>query len=119
MITITPNRFSPTPFPTNLPIYVRHTDFPTTNVPPDDFIRVNAVSIPPDSGGTITSISSIQNNGFYFSVGNTNDFPVTFNLTTLIISTNDNGNYFQSLSNLNQSLGTNNPYSNPTGQGPY
>ncbi len=64
----------------------------------------NGVSIPPDSGGSIAGIISIQNNGFYFSVGNTNNSPVNYNLTTVVITTNDLGNYYQVLSNLNNSL---------------
>ena len=104
------NNFSSSPFPTNLPIYVRQKDFPTTNSSDDDFITYsNGVSIPPDSGGNITSLSSIQNNGFYYAVGNTNTAPINYNLTTLVISTNDNGNYFQVLSNLNDSLDGDNP----------
>ncbi len=122
IITISANLFSPSPFPTNLPIYVRMGDFPSTNTALDDFATwSNGVAIPPNSGGAIIDITSIQNSGFFFAVGNTNDFSINYNLTTEIITTNDLGNYFQVLSNLNQSLGTNNPLSNPnpTGPGPY
>jgi subtilisin-like proprotein convertase family protein len=99
IITITANRFSPTPFPTNLPIYVRKVDFPTTNV--SDFVtRSNGVSIPPNA-----SIQTYQNSGFFFAVGNTNNFSVNYDLTTEVITTNDLGNYYAVLSNLNNSLG--------------
>jgi subtilisin-like proprotein convertase family protein len=114
IITITTNRFSPTPFPTNLPIYVRRGDFPTTNN--SDFVTwSNGVSIPPNA-----SIQTYQNGGFFYAVGNTNNFSINYNLTTEVITTNDLGNYFTVLSNLNQSIGTNNlTVPNPTGQGPY
>ena len=116
-IIINPNRFSATPFPTNLAIYVRQLDYPATNA--FDFVTwSNGVSITPDGPGNY--LQTIQNNGFYFSVGNTNNFPVNFDLTTLVISTNDLGNQYTVLSNLNNSIGTNNLNgTSPSGQGPY
>jgi subtilisin-like proprotein convertase family protein len=119
-ITIWANSNSAVPFPTNLPIYVRQADFPTTNI--YDFVTMsNEVSIPPNSGGAIVDITSLQNNGFFFAVGNnTNNNPVIYNLTTEIITTNDLGNYFEVLSNLNQSIGIFNPANLPdSGPGPY
>jgi O-glycosyl hydrolase/subtilisin-like proprotein convertase family protein len=103
MIQVVPNILSPSPFPTNLPIYVRQGDFPTTNV--YDFVTWNnEVAIPPNSGGSISGIISLQNSGFYFAVGNTNSELVFYDLVTEVITTNQNGNYFQVLSNLNDSL---------------
>jgi hypothetical protein len=103
MIQVVPNILSPSPFPTNMPIYVEQADLPTTNT--YDFVTWNnEVAIPPNSGGAITSIQNIQNVGFWYAVGNTNNFPVNYDIITEIITTNDNGNYFQVLSNLNESL---------------
>ncbi len=103
-ITIETNIYSPFPFPTNLPIYVRQANFPTTNI--YDFVTwSNGVAIPPNSGGSIAGIGSIQNGGFYYAVGNTNNFPVNYDLTVEVISTNELGDYFEVLSNLNDSIG--------------
>ena len=59
VISIQTNEFSPTPFPTNLPIYVRQVDNPTTNV--FDFVSSNnTITLPPglNPGATV-----------FFSVG--------------------------------------------------
>ena len=101
IITIGTNINSPFPFPTNLPIYVRQADFPTTNTY-DFSTTYNEVSIPPDGGGTY--LQNILNSGFYYGIGNTNNFTVNYDLTTLVIITNELGNYFEVLSNLNDSL---------------
>lgn len=109
IITLVANQFSPVPFPTNLPVYVDQFSRPTTTV--YDFVTWhNGVSIPPDSGPGITGIGSIQNDGFYFSVGNTNNFPISYDLITSIVTTNDQGDYFQVLSNLNNSISGTAPY---------
>ena len=69
-IFIEPNDQSPAPFPNNLPIYVRKADFPTTNI--YDFVTWNnGVAIPPD--GPANYLQTIQNLGFFYSVGNTNN----------------------------------------------
>jgi subtilisin-like proprotein convertase family protein len=116
MINILTNYLSPLPFPANMPIYVEQADLPTTNT--FDFVTVNnQVSIPPNSGGAISSILDVQNNGFWYAVGNSTNFPVNYDLITEITTTNDLGNYYTVLSNLNQSIGTFNPSS--TGPGPY
>jgi len=104
MIQVVPNILSPPPFPPNMPIYVEQADLPTTNT--YDFVTGdNEVSIPPDSGGAIASILDIQNVGFWYAVGNTNNFLVNYDIITEIITTNDLGNYYTVLSNLNNSLG--------------
>jgi subtilisin-like proprotein convertase family protein len=116
VIQIVPNLLSPSPFPTNLPIYVEKADLPTTTI--YDFLTTdNRVSIPPDNGVNITGIQDIQNGGFWYAVGNNTNFPINYNITTEIITTNDLGNYFEVLSNLNQSIGTFN--SANTEPGPY
>jgi subtilisin-like proprotein convertase family protein len=102
-IYIVPNAASSSPFPTNLPIYVSKTGFPTTTV--NDFVTDNnQVSIPPNSGGAITGIQSIQNGTFNFAVGNNTNSPVNYDIITSITTTNDLGNYYQVLSNLNGTL---------------
>ena len=104
MIQIVPNRFSSSPFPTNMPIYVELADLPTTNT--FDFLTTsNEVSIPPNSGGNITSIQDIQNIGFWYAIGNDTGSTINYDIITEIITTNDLGTYYNALSNLNNSLG--------------
>jgi subtilisin family serine protease len=103
IITLVSNQFSPVPFPTNLPVYVDQFARPKTNVS-DILTWKNGVSIPPDSGGVIADITSIQDDGFFYAVGNTNSFPVSYDLITTIVTTNDLGDYYLVLSNLNNSL---------------
>ncbi len=95
-IEIVPNPDSPIPFP-DLPIYVKQTEFPNTS--DYDFVGTNRVSLPPDlaldpKGAT-----------WYYSVGNPTESPVSFDLRTILVTTFDNGDYFQVLSNLNYDLG--------------
>ena len=69
MIQVKPNALSPSPMP-NLPIYISASGVPDPNDPTTyDFIKTNSISIPPDSGGTITGIGSLQNGGFTCAVG--------------------------------------------------
>ena len=89
----------------NLPIYVSASGVPTTNS--FDFTRNNVVSIPPDAGGTIGGIGSILNSQINFAIGlGTNTQPVSFNLETQVITTNDLGNTLEVLQGLNDNLGT-------------
>ena len=101
IITLVSNNNSATLFPTNLPVYVQHAAPPTVTT--YDFLTWNnGVSIPPDGGSGY--LASVQNDAFNFAVGNTNNFPVSYDLVTEIITTNDLGDYFLVLSNLNVSL---------------
>ena len=113
-IQVLANATSPTPFP-NLPIYVGL----LTTSGYDFSTPTNAVSIPPDGGPNyLASIFSSQSFiGFNFGVSNITTEPISFDVITDIITTNATGNYFQVLSNLDQTLGTINP--NSTGPGPY
>ena len=90
----------------NLPIYVRQNDVPTTNV--FDAFGFNRVSLPPDAplvNGTV----------YFFAVGDPTNRPVKFDLTVTVVTTNDQGNYFEVLSNLNNSIGDPDWYRYETG----
>ena len=100
-ITVVSNANSPQPFP-NLPIYIKLSGYPS---PTDSDIAINnSVSIPPDTDGAISGISSLLGTTVHYAVGNTNNFSVSYDLVTVITTTNDQGNYFQVLSNLNATL---------------
>ncbi len=107
LIQALPNAFSPVPFPTNMPIFVSAFGFPD---PSDsttyDFATSNdMVSIPPDSGGLITDISAIQNSAIDYAVGAPTNSRIVYDLFQEAITTNDNGNELQVLSNLNNTIG--------------
>ena len=100
-IQILANLLSPVPFPTDMPIYVQQSGYPDTNN--YDFATYNnQVVMPPDGGsGYLQNL----NVGFDFAVGDPLPIPVNFDLSVEIITTNDLGNYFEVLSNLNDTLG--------------
>jgi subtilisin-like proprotein convertase family protein len=90
-----------TPFPTNLLIYVRQADYPDPTT--YDFVTSNnMVMIPPDGGGGY--LTTILTNGFNYAIVNPTNFSVGYNLYTEIITTNDDGDYYEVLSNLNETL---------------
>jgi choice-of-anchor C domain-containing protein len=104
-ISISPNRLSPNPFPTNLPIYARQASFPTTNSGGYDILTwKNGLAIPPDSGPPITDIQAIQGNGFSFAVGNTNNYPINYDLSVRIFTTNNLGDLEIVLMGMNEKL---------------
>src|ERR1035437_4873182 len=112
-IYVTPNPRSPVPFPF-LPIYFGLVSSPAYT----SFTTNNQVLIPPDGGLTIASILGSQVvDGFNYGVSNSIANPISISVTTDIVTTNNPGDYFLVLSNLNQSIGTFNPAS--TGPGPY
>jgi subtilisin-like proprotein convertase family protein/sugar lactone lactonase YvrE len=87
----------------NLPIYVSASGVPATNS--YDLVKNNSVSIPPDNGGMIGGIGSILNSQIEFAIGaGTNLQPVTYNLETEVITTNDLGNTLAVLQGLNDNL---------------
>ena len=94
-ITVSSNRLSPAPFPA-LPIFVKLTDNPTATT--YDFVGTNQVSIPPNLALTAGTT-------WFYSVGNPTAQAVTFNLATELVTTNDNGNYYDVLRGLNDALG--------------
>jgi subtilisin-like proprotein convertase family protein len=94
--------------PTNvdLPIYVRQSDFPTTNT--YDVVETNIVSLPPDFPLTETDVQ------WFYAVGNPTNVPVHFNVSSELIETNSLGDYWDVLrTNLNDLLVTSN------GTGPF
>ena len=103
-IEIVTNALSPTNFP-DLQIYVSQNGPPDpTNSSTYDFVTfTNGVSIPPDGGGSY--LSQIQNGNLYYTIVNTNNETVNYDVITEITTTNENGNYFTVLSNLNNTLG--------------
>jgi subtilisin-like proprotein convertase family protein len=112
-IQLFPNARSPEPFP-YLPIYfglVGSSTYPYSTMN-------NQVSIPPDGGLTIANILNTETYyGFNYAVSNSTSEPIDFDIFLTTVTTNNPGNYFLVLSNLNQSIGTLNPSS--TGPGPY
>ncbi len=100
-ILIVPNASSSSPFPTNLPIYVAESGFPTTTVN-DGVTFKNEFDIPADA--TPGFLPAVQNGGFNFAVGNTSSTRVNYDVLVEITTTNDMGNYFQVLEGLNETL---------------
>ncbi len=100
-IAITPNKYS-NPFPSDLPIYVKQSGYPTTTS--YDFMTTkNGVSIPPDGGGSY--LQQIQNSGFDFAVGNSTNAPVNYDLTVFIYTTNNVGDLYSVLLGMDDLLG--------------
>jgi len=114
VLSIVPNSLSPAPFPT-LEFFVTATNGTGLN-PADsssyDFTKTaNTVTIPPD--GNLQSF--ITSGNLYFAITDgTNTLPVNYDLVEEIITTNDNGNYYQVLSNLNNTVGPNYRYETGT-----
>jgi hypothetical protein len=103
-IQVEPLAGAVSPLP-DMPIYVWPGTDPNTATP--ILAGINSVSIPAAPNGTQWSCS----------VSNTSGNIVDYNLVVDVQTTNDLGNYFEVLSNLNQSIGTFNP--NNTEPGPY
>ena len=86
----------------NLPIYVRQVGPPTTTT--YDVLGTNRVSLPPDAPLNPVDLD------WHWAVGNSTNRPVEYLLHVRLGSTNNVGNYFQVLSNLNDTIGTSNYY---------
>jgi subtilisin-like proprotein convertase family protein len=99
-ISVLPNFTVPSPTP-DLQIYVRQSEVPTTNAGDYTFVRVNDVSMPPDGGPNL----SPRDTNWYYAIFNPNAQTVEYDLLIDLVLTNDNGNYFEVLSNLNDSIG--------------
>lgn len=105
-VSLVANSDSPVPFP-GLPVYIKKDGVPSQSV--FDLRRTNAVAVPPDLGGVGTAVG--QN--WFLGVGNNTAANVSFDIIMDVITTNDLGNYFQVLSNLNNSI------ANTNGTGPH
>jgi subtilisin-like proprotein convertase family protein len=77
----------------DMPIYVNQTDIPTTN----DFVANNQY--------TISIPALTMGNTLFYSVGDPTNVPVNYSVSTVIVSTNDVGSYYQVLQQMNDSLG--------------
>jgi subtilisin-like proprotein convertase family protein len=96
-ITLVSNEFSLSPFPA-LPIYVKVGDNPGTNAGEYDFVGTNTVSLP-------GNLALTPGSEVFYSIGDATNQPVSFDVLTLVITTNANGNALSVLSNLNAGLG--------------
>ncbi len=105
-IFVSPNLDSPTPFP-DLPIYVRKDGLATPGN--NDLTRTNSISIPPD----LPDLGGAVGQNWSYHIVNTTSNTVAFDLHTIIVTTNDLGDYYQVLSNLNNSITSTN------GEGPH
>jgi subtilisin-like proprotein convertase family protein len=106
-IQVQSDSLSPNPFPSNMPVYVSLNNYPDPATPGTyDFVTMkDNVTIPPDGGPGY--LQSIINNlgGFNFAVADSTNFPVEYDLDAEMVTTNDLGNYYNVLSNLNNTLG--------------
>lgn len=99
-VQVVPNLGSPSPFP-DLPVFVRQSAPPTNGF---DAFGLNQVSLPPDATLDPREVY------WWIGVSNTTARPITFNVFTDILLTNDLGNYYEVLSNLNNSIGQGPPH---------
>jgi subtilisin-like proprotein convertase family protein len=84
--------------PEDLRIFVKQSGVPTTNS--FDFVGTNTVSLPPSEA------LSPRDTFWNYSIGSINkDKIVPFAILTELVTTNDQGNYLEVLSNLNNTLG--------------
>ena len=82
-----------------LPIFVKQSDVASgTNY---DFVRTNVVAMPPDNGPDLAP----KGTDWFYTIGNPNTVPVMYDIMTTIVTTNDNGNYFEVLRGINEAVG--------------
>jgi choice-of-anchor C domain-containing protein len=93
IFTVEPNSASPSPFPTNLPIYVWEGTDPQTTSPV--LVGINSVTVPASPLGVEWTCA----------VSNTTDQAIDYDLVVDVQTTNDLGNYYQVLEGMNDSLG--------------
>jgi subtilisin-like proprotein convertase family protein len=96
-IQVTANTNSPSPFPAPTIYLWKGTD-PRVNPPDAPSPTTNAINIPPD--GALTPVGV----GWTYAVSNNVDETVPFNVILHVLTTNDLGDYYEVLSNLNNSL---------------
>jgi subtilisin-like proprotein convertase family protein len=104
-IQVEPNADSPDPFP-SMPIYVgllssAGYDFDTTN---NEVLILGSPEAPANYLNEIFGSQSFGV-GFDYGISNTTSEPISFDLITDVITTNNPGNYFLVLSNLDDALG--------------
>jgi len=97
-ISVVPNTNSPIPFP-DFPIYVRQAGAPTNTPGGYDIVRTNQVSLPPDL--PLNPVGAT----WWFGIADPLAEPVSFDVVTDLLVTNDLGNYLQVLEGMNDSLG--------------
>ncbi len=97
------NSQSPVPFPNNFPIYLEIAAPPDPSGGYDSLVYGNPVNIPP-SGQANYLQTVIAAGGLWVGVGDPTNYPVNFDMSITVLSTNDVGNYFQVLYQLNQTL---------------
>ena len=104
IITIIPNNVSPSPFPTNIPIYCQQSGYPDpVNAPGAiDIISNNVVTIPAGNGNC--TIPLLQGNGFDFAIGDPSSGPINYDLSVQVLVTNDLGNLEVVLEGMNDQL---------------
>lgn len=105
-IQVVANASSPTPFPTQFPIYLSSTGVPNpADTTSYDIFKgnTNFLAVPPDSGGAVSTIANLRNIGFIYAVGDPTNrtAPMSFDVIETVITTNDLGNELIILSNLN------------------
>ncbi len=98
-IAVVPNRDSLKPFPP-MPIFVRQGTFPEPTNSTYDFVATNDVSVPPDGGKSL-----VLGSWYYYSIGNVTNQTVNFDVSTMIVTTNDLGDSKQVLAGMNDKLG--------------
>ena len=96
------NTASPSPFPTNMPIYVWPGTDPQTTA--GVFVGTDSAAVP-----SALQLLSPVGVGWACEVSNITSLSLAYDMVVDVQTTNDLGNYFEVLSNMNQSLGTNNP----------
>jgi len=95
-LRLAPNEDSPSPFP-DLPIFVRQDAAPGFTDP----VATNLFAVP---GAQIAALNPVGTT-WYYVVANVTTQNLSLDIVTDIVVTNDQGNYFEVLSNLNNTLG--------------
>lgn len=95
-VRVAPNRDSPSPMP-DLPIFVRQ-DAPPWTLDP---VATNVFTVPGPQLPTLDPVGAT----WYYTVANITTQNLSLDIFTDIVVTNDQGNYYEVLSNLNQTLG--------------
>ena len=104
-VTVSANADSPNPFPTN-PMYAGLIGSAFPGAPINPQAVPNQINIPGDGGYTIGAILNSETfYGFNYGISNATLRPISFDLTTTIITTNNPGNQQLVLSNLDNLIG--------------